>query len=129
MLQRKNRILLLILSVILFIFVLSLIWYLPPEFQISFRIFGNSIRFPIIYPFFILLSVFVISLGIFLFNNLIHSLLIGLFIIIYLLFQLNNLTDPFFLALLFAIFLFLDLFFSFGKQRVSRFKEKMSRSK
>jgi hypothetical protein len=121
----KRNVLFLLLSFCFLLPLILLIYYLPPTFQIQILNF----KFQIIFIFFILFFFFLFSISTCIFKSITHGILIGLFTATYLIFRLNNLTDPFFLAVLFAIFLFLELFFSLGRQRVHRMKEKIRPTK
>ncbi|HSA83865.1 MAG TPA: hypothetical protein VLF20_03180 [Patescibacteria group bacterium] len=112
--QRKRSIVLLIISILSFLALAYLIFFISPDYQLlvprSFSVVGSSLIF-----FFPLLFLFCFSLITYLFKSKTHGLLVGLFVITFLLFRLSNLTHPFFFILLAGLFLTLELFFAHRK--------------
>src|SRR4051812_19864612 len=109
----KNRLILLVTSILLFCALVFLILFFSPDFQLSFM----DISIPIIYPFFLLFCTFLLTLLTVLLRSIHHGVLIALFATLVLIFRLNGLTHPFFLVILAGIFLMLELAFAKGKRK------------
>jgi hypothetical protein len=110
--MKKGRWIFLGLSLILGGLCGSLIFFLPPDFQVQ----VGTIQVSIVYLFFSLLFLFLFCLVSFALQSKTHGLLFGGFVVTYLGFRLNGLVHPFFFILLVAIFLLLELVF-FNRKR------------
>ncbi len=118
--SRKRPLPLLVIGIISLLTLASLIYFfspvtnltLPETFiQLPFFL-GNYIQISPLPVFFVLLAIFLFSIGSYIFNSKTHGILIAGFVIIYLLFRLTHLTHPFFLILLLALFFSLEMFVS-----------------
>ncbi len=101
-----------------FIFILlstatALIYFFPPDYQITLY----QLTIPILYPFFLVVFLTIYFLINNLFRSKKHGLLLASFTIVYLLFRLNNLTHPIFLALLIGLFLIAEILFTRPKNQ------------
>ncbi|HVA96521.1 MAG TPA: hypothetical protein VND99_02610 [Candidatus Acidoferrales bacterium] len=118
--SRKRPLTLLIAGILSLCALAGFIYFLSPETPISFSgmITGlpfsldKYIRIPPVSIFFLLLALFLFSIGSYIFKSIKHGILIAGFVIIYLTFRLNHLTNPFFLVLLLALFFVLELLVS-----------------
>ncbi|HUQ85647.1 MAG TPA: hypothetical protein VM077_04945 [Candidatus Limnocylindrales bacterium] len=88
-----------------------LIYSFPPDFKLT--IMGYQLS--VIYLFFPLLFLSLLSTISLISKSSKHGLLFGLFAVCFLSFRLNGLTHPFFFLLLAALFLVLELLFSYRK--------------
>jgi len=114
--KRKRSLKFLFVSILSLFALGSVLYYLSPYSSLAFpqqyiKVFslGSFLQIPTVIVFFLLLALFLFSLGSYLFKSKIHGALIAMFVIIYLLFRLNNLTHPFFLVLLLALFFTLEM--------------------
>lgn len=118
--SRKRPLLLLLIGMLSFIAFICVIYFLPPKTTLSLPEEFSTLPFslekviqlPTLILFFVLLGMFLFSIGAYLFKNKAHGVLIAGLVIIYLLLRLNHLTHPFFLILLLALFFVLELFIS-----------------
>ena len=109
--RRKRSIKFLILSLPFFILLTSLIYFLPPNYQLHIINFKLSVMNLFLLPLFI----FLFLITTFFSKSTKHGILLGLFATSFLTFRLNNLTHPFFFLLLSALFLVLELLFAYRK--------------
>ena len=118
--HRKRPLSLLIIGILSFITLASFVYFFSPDTIITFPgmvaylplSLVQYIRIPPFSIFFLLLAIFLFSIGSYLFKNKIHGILIAVFVVTYLIFRLNHLTNLFFLFLLLALFVTLELFVS-----------------
>jgi len=118
--HHKRPLPLLIIGIISLGTLAALIYFFSPNTTLTFQqtltnfplIFDKYLQIPPIYLFFILIGIFLFSMGTYIFRSKAHGILIAALVITYLLFRLNRLTHPFFLILLLALFFVLELFVS-----------------
>ena len=106
LLPRRRRSILFIL--LFFVSTCFLIFYFPPNYQMSIQQYS----FSILYLFFASLFLFLFFTGVFVLRSKKHGFFIGLFAVSYLLLRMNNLTHPLFLFLLLALFLVTEFLFA-----------------
>jgi hypothetical protein len=117
---RKRPLPLLIIGILSLTALFYLIYFFSPDINITFPAvalvlpgsISKYINIPPVDVFFILLTIFLFSLGSYVFKSIKHGILIAGFAVTYLIFRLNHLTNPFFLVLLLALFFVLELFVS-----------------
>jgi hypothetical protein len=116
--RKKRPLPFLALSLISFISLALLVYFFPPNQQLSIPNLpaGKAgFQFSILYFFLLLFYLLLFSSITYTFKSKTHGVLISSFVILYLLFRLNGLTHPFFLLLLFALFITLELLFSYRR--------------
>ena len=109
--KRKKPIKFLLLSILSFLALIYIIFFIPPSYHI--QIF--SLQLPIVSLFLLSLFLFCFSLPTYLFKNRADGLLISIFAVSIFVFRLTNLTHPFFFILLVSLFLTLELLFTYKK--------------
>lgn len=118
--SRKRPLILLLIGIISFVALACLIYFFPPNITISISavlsnlppILTQFIKIPTLLLFFLVLTIFLFSLGTYIFKSKTHGVLIAGLVIIYLIFRLNQLTHPFFLIMLLALFFTLEMLVS-----------------
>jgi hypothetical protein len=118
--QHKRPLSLLIIGIISLLTLAALVYYFPPNNNLTFPdtlvtipfSLAKFIQIPPTIIFFVLLAIFLFSIGSFSFKSKAHGILIAGMVVIYLLFRLNHLTHPFFLILLLALFFTLEMLVS-----------------
>lgn len=103
--RKKRSLPLLLLSILSFIVILSIIFFIPPYFGVALA----GIQINILLFFLPLLFIFTYSLLSFVFQKKMHGVLAGSFLIIYLILRLGGFTHPLFLLILLALLLILEL--------------------
>lgn len=109
--KRKRQLKYLLIILVTLPLLSFLIYKYPPNWKFE---IGN-LKLEILYLFFPLIFLFLLSTISFFSKSSKHGLLISLFAVCFLSFRLNGLTHPFFFLLLAALLLVLELLFSYRK--------------
>jgi hypothetical protein len=105
--KRKRPLHLLVLSILTFIVLVFVFFFIPPSSAIQIGIPINILLF--VFP---LLFILFYSLLSFLFRKKSHGVIVGALLVLYLLLRLGGFTHPLFFLILLALLLILELLFS-----------------
>src|SRR6266700_3243747 len=107
--KKKRSWIFLVVSIIVGVLSILAILFISPDYSLSM----GDLHLSIVYPFLLILFLFLFFATSYIINSKIHGVLLASFVVCYLLFRLNNLTHPLFLLLLVGICIVFELFFSF----------------
>jgi hypothetical protein len=118
--HQKRPISLLIIGIVSLLTLGSLIYFFPPNTNLSFPqtltnfplSLDKYVQIPPVILFFILTAIFFFSMGTYSMKSKAHGVLIAGLVVTYFIFRLTHLTHPFFLILLLALFFSLEMFVS-----------------